>query len=745
MTSKQDINILSVRYLKGPNVWNYHSVIETVLDIGEFENYPSNAIAGLSERLAALLPTLVEHDCTPGVRGGFLERLRDGTYVGHILEHVVLELQCLAGMRTAFGRTRQVSEAGVIYKMVFRTDEEQVGRAALCAGRDLLMAAIDDRPYDVAAAVTMLTSLIDRLCLGPSTAHIVAAAAWRGIPAIRLGDHNLVQLGYGARQRRIWTAETEFTSAIGEGISSDKDLTKRLLEACGVPVPDGELVQSAEAAWEAAEDIGVPVVIKPYNGNHGRGVSINLNSRDDVIAAYNLARQEGESAAVIVESMIGGDEYRLLVIGGRLVAAARGESVSVSGDGVATVAQLVEQQINTDPRRGAGEQAPLSRLNPAEAREIVLTLARQGFTAQSVPCAGQRVLIQHNGNVSEDVTEQVHPSVAAIATLAARVVGLDVAGIDLVAEDIARPLDQQSAAIVEINARPGLLAHTNPGKGVPRAVGGAIVKHVFGGEQGAHVGRIPIVGVAGTDGTALIAQLVARLLQLSGKCVGLSCGGGQSVNGKPLSNGALSQRDAAQRLLVNRNVEAAVFESDPRTILCAGLAYDKCLVGVVTAVSETDSLEAFYVHDREQVARVLRTQIDVILPDGVAILNAADPFVTAMAPLCDGAVMLYGLDGEQAAIVAHCASGQRAVFVRDGHMVLATGAAETPLLPLTCLPATLRRDLHSVAAAIGAGWALGMDPRTICAGVIGFADVPACAAASAASPHALREGALGCA
>jgi len=315
-TKKKDISILRVNHLRGPNIWTYRPVIETWLDIGALEDTPSDQLPGLYERLTTWLPGLIEHRCGVGERGGFLERLKEGTWSGHILEHVVLELQNLAGMRTGFGQTRSTHVVGV-YKMAFRTREEQVGRAALNAGRELLMAAIEDQAFDVAAKVSELRELVDDRCLGPSTANIVDAATARKIPSIRLTDGNLVQLGYGAAQRRIWTAETDRTSAIAEGIASDKDLTKTLLKSCGVPVPEGCIVRSAEEAWEEAQDIGLPVVVKPYDGNHGRGVSLNLMTQADVEAAYDLAARKGDSKSVIVERFIAGDEHRILVVGKR--------------------------------------------------------------------------------------------------------------------------------------------------------------------------------------------------------------------------------------------------------------------------------------------------------------------------------------------------------------------------------------------------------------------------------------------
>jgi cyanophycin synthetase len=717
MTKKKDIEIFRVTHLRGPNIWTYRPVIEAWLDIGELENFPSNAIPGLYERLTAMLPQLIEHRCGVGERGGFMERLRDGTYAGHILEHVVLELQNLAGMRTGFGKTRQISEGSGIYKMAFRTREEKVGRTALALGRDLLMAAIEDRPFDVTAAVVSLTDMVDSRCLGPSTAHIVDAATERKIPFIRLTDGNLVQLGHGARQRRIWTAETEHTSAIAEGIASDKDLTNRLLASCGVPVPEGRMVTSADEAWEAAEDIGLPVVVKPYDGNHGRGVSVNLNTRADVEAAYRLASRKGESESVLVESFIRGNEHRLLVVGKRLIAAAAGESLWVTGDGRSNIVELVDRQINTDPRRGTGEDAPLNSVKPDEAAEVILELQRQGMTAMSVPADGAKVLIQPNGNVAFDVTDDVHPDTAALATLAARVVGLDIAGIDLVVDDISKPLAGQGGAIIEVNASPGLLAHLKPANGGPRPVGTAIVGHLFGSEEN---GRIPVVGVAGTRSTTLVARLIASLLQIGGSYVGLSCKDGLFLNGRLVPRAGLTDWESDQRLLVNRNVEAAVFENSARMILAEGLAYDKCAVGVVTDVGSFDGLGEFYIATPEQVFNVQRSQVDVILPDGVAVLNGADEQVVEMAPLCDGEVIFYALDEQLPAIAAHRAAGGRAVFLRDSSIVLATGSVDTALLPRSYLTPAQAASPGAVLAAIGAVWALGLDPDLMCAGLRTF-------------------------
>jgi cyanophycin synthetase len=715
MTKKKDIEVLRVTHLRGPNIWTYRPVIEAWLDIGELENFPSNLLPGLYERLTAILPGLIVHRCGVGEHGGFLERLRDGTYAGHILEHVVLELQNLAGMKTGFGKTRQIGEDTGLYKMAFRTRQEEVGRAALAAGRDLLMAMIEDKPYDIDATVARLTDMVESLCLGPSTGNIVDAAGVRKIPHIRLTDGNLVQLGHGAAQRRIWTAETEHTSAIAEGIASDKDLTKTLISSCGVPVPEGELVRSAEHAWEAAQDIGLPVVVKPYDGNHGRGVSLNLSTEADIAAAYALAAEEGGSSSVIVERFIVGDEHRLLVVGRRVVAAAAGESLWVTGDGKSTVLELCDTQINTDPRRGDTEEFPLGRVTPHESGEIVLELQRQGLTHNSVPGDGVKVLIQPNGNVAVDVTDKVHPQVAAAAALAARVVGLDIAGIDLVTSDISRPLDETGGAIIEVNASPGLLAHLKPAVGEPRNVGEAIVEHLFG----AATGRMPIVGVSGKHGSTMTARLIAWLLQISGKKTGLTCADGLFVNGRELPLDGLSEWETGERLLLNKSVEAGVFESSARMILAEGLAYDKCAVGVVTDVTGFEELGEFYIDSSDKLYNVLRTQVDVVLPSGAAVLNAADPQVVDMADLCDGEVIFYGADEQLEAIAAHRKDGKRVVFQRKDCIVMAHSSTEVASLPLSPLVPP-----EAVLAAIAAGWALGLSPELIGAGLRTFEAAP---------------------
>lgn len=716
-----DIVIRQMTHLRGPNIWTYRPVIEAIVDIGDLEDFPSNTLPGFYDRLTTWLPGLIEHRCSVGRRGGFLMRLRDGTWPGHILEHVALELQTQAGMKTGFGKARMTHERGV-YKVVIRTRDEVIGRLALESARDLVMAAINDRPYDLAGTLAKMTDLVDRRCLGPSTACIVDAAGERSIPSMRLNEGNLVQLGQGAAQRRIWTAETDRTSAIAEGISRDKDLTKTLLAAAGVPVPEGRTVESADEAWDAAESVGLPVVVKPSDGNHARGVSLNLKTEQEVRDAFVAAEKEGSE--VIVERFIPGHEHRLLVVGGKVVAATRGEITRVSGDGRSTVAELVRTQVNTDPRRGEEEQFPLDVVRMDDA-VVLLELTRQGLAPDSVLQRGQTAVVQRTGNMANDVTHQVHPDNAELMGLAARVVGLDIAGIDLVVEDISKPMVAQGGAIVEVNAGPGLLMHLKPAVGRAQPVGDAIVNHLFPANES---GRIPIVGLLGTGDSSLAARLVASMLQLHGWQTALACRDGLFVGPRQLSTNDARRYDDGERMLINRTVQAAVLETTPRQILAEGLPYDRCQVGVVMAMPGAEGLHDLYITEADQLPNIVRTQVDVVLTGGVAVLNADAPEVAELADYCDGEVIFYGLDPENETLTVHRARKGRAVIARDASIVLASGPDETPLINLSAPifapitnepPADVRPH---VLAAVAAAWSLGVSADLIRAALLRFGE-----------------------
>ena len=725
--SKRSIEILRTLELRGPNIWTYVPALEVWIDIGALEDSPSNTIPGFVDRLIDWLPSLYEHTCSYEERGGFVRRLREGTWPGHILEHVTLELQNQAGMKGNFGKARETSERGV-YKVVVISGNHVVSRAAILAARELVLSAMDDRPFDVKAAISELRDLVDEHCLGPSTGCIVEAAQDRRIPSIRLNDGNLVQLGYGKKLRRIWTAETDRTSAIAEGISRDKDLTKRLLAGCGVPVPEGREVSDAEDAWAAAEDIGVPVVVKPANANHGRGVSAELTTREEVMTAYELARRY--SKYVLVERFIRGNEHRLLVVGKQMVAAVAGETVWITGDGRSTVRQLLDSQINIDPRRGPEQEFPLDLLIPERDAKLRFELDRQGYTAEAVPAEGVKVLVQRNGNIAFDVTDQVHPDTARLVALAARVVGLDIAGIDLVVEDIRRPLREQGGAIVEVNAGPGLLMHLKPAEGQPRPVGRAIVDHLF---ATADDGRIPVVGISGSRGKTTVAKLVAHLMRLSGQRVGLACSEGLYLDSRRLEDGDAARFEPSQRVLMNPGAEVAVIENSFATLLSEGLAYDRCQVGVLTRIDPASHYGDYYIDSPERVFNVMRSQIDVVLRRGTGVLNADDPLQHEMAELCDGEVIWYSTRADNDVVASHVQAGGRAVIVRDGQIRLLEAERTEVLCPLASLPVTDGEPLHAtenLLAALAAAWSLGLSPTALRTGAETF-DPPVSAAVPA--------------
>ena len=718
--SNKKIDFLRMTHLRGPSIWTYRPVMEVLVDIGEFEDFPSNLLPGFNERLSAWLPGLIEHRCSPGVRGGFLKRLEDGTWIGHILEHVSLELLTQAGLPNGYGRAREAGPRGV-YKVIIRAVHPEVSRQALMMARELILAAVDDQPFDVQQAVEDLTDLVDSRLVGPSTRAIVDAA-WdhRDIPYIRLNEGNLVQLGYGSAQHRIWTAETDRTSAIAEGISKDKDMTKQLLAACGIPVPEGQVVNSPDEAWEAAKDIGLPVCVKPGDGNRARGVSLELSQEADIRAAYDIALNQGDE--VIVEKFITGLEHRLLVVAGRLVAASRGETASVTGDGQHTVRELVNLQINADPRRGSDGSLPLENVRLRENSPEVLELKRQGLTPESVPEAGRSVLVKRTGNMTTDITDIVHPEVAYLACLAAKVVGLDIAGVDVVTPDITQPLHKVGGVVVEVNAGPSLLMHLNPAQGTPRDVGQAIVQHLFAERESA---RIPVVGLMGDGDTCRKAQLVAWLLHLKGLTTGLACSEGLYLNQRCLQSTGGMDFENAQRLLINRNVQAAVFETDVRHLMTEGLPYDRCQVGIVTSMPSSQNLQDLYAGEDDRMPGYIRTQIDVVLPGGMAILNADIESVAELAQYSDGTVTLYAQDGQHPRLQAHRTQGGRTAFWRQDMLILAQGEHETEVLS-TQRPAVARLlkdgsfNPSDLLVAACAAWALDTSPDLIRAGIKSF-------------------------
>ncbi len=703
------MDVSRLRALRGPNLWSRHTAIEAIVSCTEPEQDIAQ-LAGFEARLRARFPEI-----------GFLQHAGQGSSISlaHVLQYAALGLQSCAGCQVTFSRTIATLETGT-YQVVVEYTEEAVGRLAFELAESLCHAALHDTPFELTQALALLRDLDEDERLGPSTGAIVNAALARGIPLRRLTAGSLVQFGWGSRQRRIQAAETDASSAIAEAIAQDKDLTKMLLHAAGVSVPFGRSVTTAEEAWAAAQEIGSAVVVKPRDGNQGKGVAVNLSSREQVMAGFAAAAEISDD--VIVERFIPGHDFRLLVVGNQLVAAARRDPPNVIGDGEHSIRALVEQ-VNSDPRRGEGHATSLTKIRFDDI--ALATLEKQGFSADDIPEKGARVVLRNNANLSTggtatDVTDDVHPELAAAAVAAAQTVGLDICGIDVVCETVQKPLDEQGGGIVEANAAPGLRMHLQPSFGKGRPVGEAMVATLFGeGDDG----RIPVVAVAGTNGKTTTVRLISHLLTQSGLRVGMTNTDGVYVNGRRTDSGDCSGPRSARNVLLHPDVDAAVFETARGGVLREGLAFDRCAVAVITNIGMGDHLGLAFINTVEDLSVVKRVIVENVAATGMAVLNAADPMVVAMASACPGAVTFFAQDVHHPVMATHRVQGKRVVFVEGGDIVLAEGSEEIRL-PLAAIPltrnGTLGFQVENAMAAVGALWALGQDWDSIRAGLSSF-------------------------
>jgi cyanophycin synthetase len=703
------MEVSRVRALRGPNLWSHHTSVEAIVACTPDEE-SIGALAGFEARLRARFPQLsplqpTGHD--------------DTVPMAHVLELAALDLQAQAGCPVTFSRTTATLERG-IYQVVVEYTEEAVGRLAMALAQQLCRAARADSAFDLEGALAQLRELDEDVRLGPSTGAIVDAAVARNIPFRRLTDGSLVMFGWGSRQRRIQAAEIDSTGAIAETIAQDKELTKKLLDAAGVPVPRGRTVSDPDDAWAAAQEIGLPVVIKPKDGNQGKGVTVNVTTREQLAAGFHTAAEFRDD--VMVERYLPGNDFRLLVIGNKLVAAARRDPPQVVGDGVHTVRQLVDS-VNLDPRRGNGHSTSLTKIRFDDI--ALASLAKQGYGADSVPPKGQRVILRNNANLSTggaatDVTDDVHPEVAARAIAAAHMIGLDICGVDLVCDSVHRPIEEQGGGVVEVNAAPGLRMHLSPSFGKGRAVGEAIVASMFGeGDDG----RIPVVAVTGTNGKTTTVRLIAHLLTVSGLRTGMTNTDGVYIEGRRIDSGDCSGPRSARNVLLHPDVDAAVFETARGGLLREGLAFDRCQVAVVTNIGAGDHLGLNYITTLEDLAVLKRVIVQNVSDSGMAVLNAADPAVAAMADNSPGAVTFFALDVSHPVMAMHRAQGQRVVFVENGHVVAAQGKLEHRVA-LAGVPITrngaIGFQVENVMASLAAAWAIGMSWEAIRAGLKTF-------------------------
>ncbi|WP_353172535.1 cyanophycin synthetase [Paracandidimonas soli] len=696
------MDISRIRALRGPNLWSRRTAIQAIVTCQGAE-CAIEQLPGFEARLRERFPEvghLVPDDSL------------DPVSLAHVLEFAALGLQAQAGCPVTFSRTTRTIDAGV-YQVVVEYTEEDVGRLSFERAEQLCLAALNDTPFDLAGALGELRELNEDIRLGPSTSAIVSAAQARGIPFRRLTRGSLVQFGWGSRQKRIQAAETSLTSAIAESIAQDKELTKRLLHAAGVPVPIGRPVEDEDDAWRAAQEVGLPVVVKPQNGNQGKGISVNLDNEERVRAAYRLASDLYDD--IMVERYLPGHDWRILVIGNKLVAAARRDPPTIVGDGAHTVRELVDI-VNSDPRRSDGHSTSLTKIR---FDEVALgRLAEQGYSADSVPPLGARVALRDNANLSTggtatDVTDDVHPELAAAAIAAAQTVGLDIAGIDVVCETILRPLEEQQGGIVEVNAAPGLRMHLDPSFGKGRAVGEAIIDMMFrNGPNGApDNGRIPLVAIAGTNGKTTTSRLIGRIFEAGGKRVGMTSTDGIYVQGRRIDTGDCSGPRSARNVLMHPDVDAAVLETARGGVLREGLGFDMCDVAVVTNIGQGDHLGLNYITTVDELAVVKRVIVENVAPGGAAVLNAADPVVASMAGHCPGDVIFFARDKANPVLATHRAQNRRVVYAESGALVCQDGR-EKHAIPFSRIPLTRNGSIgfqvENAMAATAAGWALGL-------------------------------------
>ncbi len=703
------MEVSRIRALRGPNLWTRHTAVEAMVkcedgevDLSQHPDF-ENRLRNLFPGVGNIQPT--DHKVKLSL--------------AHALEAATLHLQIEAGCPVTFSRSTPTTDHG-LFQVAVEYTEEQVGCMAIQLAHQLCLAAFNNTSFDVDAAIHQLRELDEDIRLGPSTGSIVNAAIARGIPYRRLTEGSLVQLGWGSKQRRIQAAEIDSTSAIAESIAQDKELTKRLLHAAGVPVPLGRPVVSADDAWAAAQEIGLPVVVKPRDGNQGKGISVNVTTEAGVKAAFDAARACREE--VLVERFLPGSDYRLLVVGNKLVAAARREPPLVIGNGKNTVRELVDI-VNADPRRGEGHATSLTKIRFDDI--AIARLKEQGYEATSVPAKGARVILRNNANLSTggtatDVTDDVHPEVALRAIAAAQMVGLDICGVDVVCESVLRPLEEQSGGVVEVNAAPGLRMHLSPSFGKGRDVGEAVMATMFpDGDDG----RIPVIAVTGTNGKTTTVRLTSHLLRANGLRVGMTNTDGVYVNGRQTDSGDCSGPRSGRNVLAHPDVDAAVLETARGGMLREGLAFDRCQVAVVTNIGMGDHLGLNYITTVEDLAVLKRVIVQNVAESGTAVLNATDPIVASMANKCPGQVTFFGLDSHHPVIATHRAQGKRVLFVEDDQIVAMQGN-HSVRIPLSDIPVTrggaISFQIENAMASIGAAWAIGIPWQTICKGLATF-------------------------
>lgn len=680
------MKIEKIQVLRGPNIWSIRrkNLIQMRLNLEEVEETPTNKIPGFRERLEALLPSLYTHRCSEGVEGGFFQRVEMGTWMGHVIEHIALEIQTLAGMDTGFGRTRETKTPGV-YNVVFSYLEENCGVFAAEASVAIAHSLIADTPYDLEQTISRLREIREKERLGPSTGSIVEEAVSRNIPWIRLGRNSLVQLGYGVNQKRFQATITGNTSSIAVDIACNKELTKKMLDQAAIPVPTGGLARTEEDLKEVIDKVGYPIVIKPLDGNHGRGQSINVQNLEHAIKGFHEAQQI--SSKVIVEKFVTGYDFRVLVINHKMVAAARRVPANVVGDGERNIAQLIEIE-NEDPRRGYGHENVLTEILVDRDTEEILE--KQGYSLETVPQKGEIVYLKSTANLSTggtsiDVTDMVHPENITLCERISMIIGLDVCGIDIMAENLTQPLKETGGCVLEVNAAPGFRMHLSPSEGLPRNVASPVVDMLY--PPGAQA-KIPIIAVTGTNGKTTTTRLISHIVKNNGYRVGFTTSDGIYIQNTMLTKGDTTGPLSAEFILKDPTVEFAVLETARGGILRSGLGFSRCDIGVLTNIKE-DHLGLNDIHNLKDLTRVKRVVLDSVKKDGWSILNADDEYSMRILNDLDSRVALFSLDENNPYIKKFSKEGKVTCVCEEGYVTIKKGDWKIRVAKVTSIPITM--------------------------------------------------------
>jgi len=711
--------------MRGPNYWSIRrqKLIVMLLDLEEMEERPSHKVDGFYERITTLLPGMYEHRCSLGVPGGFFERLKKGTWMGHIIEHVALEIQTMAGMNCGFGRTREADKIGV-YNVVFSYEEESVGIYAAKAALRMVESVIAGKDYDLEPDIQAMRELREDDRLGPSTGSIVEEAKTRDIPYIRLNKHSLVQLGYGVNQKRIRATISGQTSNIAVDLACDKEETKDLLEQTGVPVPKGYILRQESTLKEILEKVSFPIVIKPVDGNHGKGATIDINSEEEALVAFHVAKQF--SRRVIVENFIKGFDFRLLVINHKFVAAAKRTPAHVIGDGKSSVEQLIAK-VNSDPRRGFGHENVLTEITVNQMTERILE--SNGLTLESVLPKSEVLHLKSTANLSTggtsmDVTDDVHPFNVFMAERVSRVIGLDICGIDVMATDITKPITDVKGAVLEVNAAPGFRMHLDPTDGLPRNVAEPVVDMLY---PPGSTSRVPIVAVTGTNGKTTTVRLIAHIMQNARKKVGFTTSDGIYIQNRMLQSGDCSGPKSSEFVLKDPTIDFAVLECARGGMLRSGLGFSQCDVGVVTNVA-ADHLGLKGINTIEQLARVKAIVPETVARDGYAVLNADDELVITMRKSLQCNVALFSMNEKNKMVNEHCKNGGVAAIYENGFITIKKGNWKTRIEKVGNIPLTFDGTavfmIQNVLPAVLAGFLQGVKIEELKLGLQTFIPSP---------------------